>query len=954
MSNNNNNSIPSPESSDNLCVYGARVHNLKNVDVIIPRNKLTVITGLSGSGKSSLAFDTIYAEGQRRYIETLSAYARQFLGNMERPDVDKISGLSPVISIEQKTTSKNPRSTVGTITEIYDFLRLLFARAGEAYSYITGEKMVKYTDEQIIKLILEKFINKKTIVLAPLVKGRKGHYRELFEQVRKKGFLYARIDGEIKELVRGLKVDRYKTHDIEIVVDKLLVAEKDVKRLKDSIQVAMNLGKGVILLLDVESNQAKYFSKRLMCPTSGISYNEPDPHSFSFNSPHGACPKCNGLGEISEVDLDKIFPNPELSIKKGGIEPLGTYKNSLIFWQIEAIGSKYDFTLNTPIKDIPEEAINIILYGSDESFKMPDTPMGLRANYFLSFDGIVNYINNSLDDEDLSKNSKKSINRFIKQIVCPECKGTRLNREALHFLIDNKNIADLTAMDLRDLNLWFENLEDRLNEKQKQIAREIIKEISSRLTFLLDVGLDYLSLSRSSKSLSGGESQRIRLATQIGSQLVNVLYILDEPSIGLHQKDNHKLINSLQKLRDAGNSVIVVEHDKDMILSADYIVDMGPFAGRHGGEVVAQGTPKEILQSESLTSQYLNLKKQIVMPAGRRTGNGKFITLYGAQGNNLKDVTAKFPLGTFICVTGVSGSGKSTLINETLQPILSKHFYRSLQEPLPYSSIEGIENIDKVIEVDQSALGRTPRSNPATYTGVFSDIRKLFEMTPESKIRGYSAGRFSFNVKGGRCETCRGAGVQTIEMNFLPDVYVVCHDCNGKRYNRETLEVKFKGKSISDVLDMTINQAVEFFENIPAINKKIETLKEVGLGYIRLGQPSTTLSGGESQRVKLAAELSKRDTGNTLYILDEPTTGLHFEDVRVLLEVLNKLVEKGNTVIVIEHNMDVIKMADYIIDIGKDGGKNGGEIIVTGTPEQILNCKESYTAEYLQKELMPR
>ena len=942
--------IESSNEADSINVLGARVHNLKNIDVTIPRNKLTVITGLSGSGKSSLAFDTIYAEGQRRYIETMSAYARQFLGGLERPDVDQITGLSPVISIEQKTTNRNPRSTVGTITEVYDFLRLLYARAAEAFSHISGEKMVKYTEEQIIKLIFDTFKDSQIYVLAPLVKGRKGHYKELFEQIRKKGFLNVRIDGEIKEIVYGLKVDRYKIHYIEMVVDKLAVNDDQMKRLKESVHTAMQHGKGIIMILDKNTGNSRYYSRQLMCPTSGISYNEPAPHSFSFNSPQGACPKCSGLGEIAEIDLDKIFPDPKLSIKKGAIEPLGPYKNSMVFMQIEAILHKYGLDINTPLEEIPEEAINTILYGSDESFKLLHSPLGSDSNYFLSFDGIVSYITMN-QTESTSKKAQSWANQFIKHVTCPECKGQRLKMESLQFRINNKNIAELSAMDIRSLRNWFDTVEDSLNDKQKAIAKEIIKEIRTRLGFMLDVGLEYLSLNLSSNSLSGGESQRIRLATQIGSQLVNVLYILDEPSIGLHQRDNHRLIESLKKLRDAGNSVIVVEHDKDMILSADHIVDIGPYAGRMGGNVVAQGTPKEIVESGSLTSQYLNHHKTIAIPEKRRKGSGKFLTLKGAKGNNLKNITVKFPLGTFICITGVSGSGKSTLINETLQPILSKHFYNSVLDPLPYDSIEGLEFIDKVIQVDQSPIGRTPRSNPATYTGVFSDIRNLFAMTPEAKIRAYQPGRFSFNVKGGRCETCTGAGVQTIEMNFLPDVFVVCRDCNGKRYNRETLEVKYKGKSISDVLEMTINQSVEFFENIPSILNRLITLQQVGLGYIKLGQPSTTLSGGESQRVKLAAELAKRDTGKTVYILDEPTTGLHFEDVRVLLDVLYRLVNRGNTVIVIEHNFDVIKVADYIIDIGKEGGAKGGEVICTGVPEEVAKHPSSYTAQFLREEL---
>jgi len=931
-------------------VLGARVHNLKNIDVSIPRNQLTVITGLSGSGKSSLAFDTIYAEGQRRYIETLSAYARQFLGSMERPDVDQITGLSPVISIEQKSTNKNPRSTVGTVTEIYDFLRLLFARASDAYSYVTGEKMVKYTDEQILSLILQKFSGKNVLILAPQVKGRKGHYKELFEQTRKKGFLYARINGKITELTHGLKLDRYKTHFIETVIDKLKVTEDDSKRLKRTVKTALKQGKGILMVLEKDTGNVHYFSRKLMCPVSGVSYDEPAPHTFSFNSPRGACPKCNGLGVVSEIDVKKIIPDPSLSIKKGGIAPLGKYKNMLIFWQLDAIAAKYKFTLDTPIKDIPQNALNIILYGSDESFKLLNTPLGQSSNYFLSFEGIVNYISN-YQQEQFSGRGKKRTEQYVKKVVCPKCNGNRLKDESLHFKVAEKNISELANIDIEELYRWFKQLPQNLTEKQHYIARDILKEITERLSFLLDVGLNYLSLNRPARSLSGGESQRIRLATQVGSKLVNVLYILDEPSIGLHQRDNQKLIHSLKHLRDSGNSIIVVEHDKEMILSADHIVDMGPGAGRNGGGIVAEGTPEEIINSNSLTADYLNQRKRIEVPSKRRDGNQKDILLKGAQGHNLKNVNLQIPLGKFICVTGVSGSGKSSIINETLHPILSRHFYRSNKQSLPYDSIEGIKNIDKVIEVDQSPLGRTPRSNPVTYTGVFSDIRKLFEQTPEAKLRGYKAGRFSFNVKGGRCETCQGAGLQTIEMNFLPDVYVHCKDCNGKRYNRETLEIKYKGKSISDVLDMTINQAVEFFEPVPSIKQKLKALQKVGLGYITLGQPSTTLSGGESQRVKLSAELAKRSTGNTLYILDEPTTGLHFEDISVLLKVLNHIVDKGNTVIVIEHNLDVIKMADHIIDLGKDGGAKGGYIIAEGSPEELVFQSGSYTAKYLKQEL---
>jgi len=932
-------------------VFGAREHNLKNIDVVIPRNKLTVITGLSGSGKSSLAFDTIYAEGQRRYIETLSSYARQFLGNLERPDVDKIKGLSPVISIEQKTTNRNPRSTVGTSTEIYDFLRLLFARAADAYSYVSNEKMVKYTDDQIIDLILNHFENKKIYVLAPVVKGRKGHYKELFERIIKKGFIHIRINGEIRELSYGMKLDRYKTHNIEIVIDKLKVSQKDSNRLKRTIKTAMQHGNGITMLIDKESNDVRYYSRKLMCPTSGISYNEPAPHSFSFNSPHGACPECNGLGVIRQIDVNKIIPDKNISIKNGGIHPIGKYKNVLLFWQLEAISEKYKFSLDTSIKDIPKKALDIILFGSDELFTLLNTPLGKSSNYTLKFEGIVNYINN-LQQEKNNNKEKSWTDQYFNKISCPVCNGSRLKKESLYFKLNNKNIAELSKLDIDELYHWICDLENHITERQLKIAKEIIKEIKERLGFLLDVGLNYLSLDRTARSLSGGESQRIRLATQVGSKLVNVLYILDEPSIGLHQRDNLKLINSLKQLRDSGNSIIVVEHDKEMILSADYVIDMGPYAGRHGGEVVFAGEPQNIVKTKSLTSDYLNHIKKIEIPKSRRNGNGKFMHLFGATGHNLKNVNLTIPLGKFVCVTGVSGSGKSSLINETLHPILSKYFYRSTKQALEYKRIEGIENIDKVIEVNQSPLGRTPRSNPVTYTGVFSDIRKLFEITPESKIRGYKAGRFSFNVKGGRCETCKGAGEQIIEMNFLPDVYVHCKDCNGKRYNRETLEIKYKGKSISDVLDMTINYAVEFFDNIPSIKNKLKALQDVGLGYVTLGQSATTLSGGESQRVKLAAELAKRNTGNTLYILDEPTTGLHFEDVRVLLNVLNSIVDKGNTVIVIEHNLDVIKVADYIIDIGKDGGINGGTILCEGTPEEIMNEENSYTAKFLKEELV--
>lgn len=929
-------------------VIGARVHNLKNIDVAIPRNALTVITGLSGSGKSSLAFDTIFAEGQRRYIETFSAYARSFLGNMERPDVDKITGLSPVISIEQKTTNKNPRSTVGTTTEIYDFLRLLYARAGEAYSYVTGEKMVKYTEAQIVDLIIKDYEGKKTLLLAPLVRGRKGHYKELFEQIRKKGYIHVRVDGEIREATHNLKLDRYKIHDIEVVIDKLIVSEKDRNRLKESMKKAMNQGNGIVMLLEKENENTRFFSKMLMCPTSGISYDEPAPHNFSFNSPHGACPTCKGLGFVNKIDMDKIIPDPKLSIYNGAIAPLGKHKSSTIFWQIEAILEKHDCTLKTPVSDIPEDAMNEIMNGTDERIHIKNQSVG--TSYFLSYDGILSYIEIQSENS-ASATEQKWANQYSKEIKCPDCNGAKLKKEALHFKIHDKNIAEISEFDIAKLTEWIKTVEPYLSEKQKIIASEILKEIKTRLQFLLDVGLNYLSLNRKSQSLSGGESQRIRLATQIGSQLVNVLYILDEPSIGLHQRDNERLIRSLKQLRDTGNSVIVVEHDKDMMMAADYVVDLGPLAGRHGGEVVFAGTPQEMIKADTLTSAYLNGKKKIEIPEKIRPGNGDFIRIKGATGNNLKKVNVEFPLGKMICVTGVSGSGKSTLINETLQPILSQYFYRSLQDPLPYESIEGIDNIDKVVEVNQSPIGRTPRSNPATYTGVFSDIRNVFVSLPESKIRGYKPGRFSFNTAGGRCETCGGNGYKTIEMNFLPDVYVPCESCSGKRYNKETLEVRFKGKSIADVLNMTINQAVEFFENQPSILNKIKTIQDVGLGYIKLGQSSTTLSGGESQRVKLATELSKRDTGKTLYILDEPTTGLHFEDIRVLLGVLNKLVDRGNTVIIIEHNMDVIKVADYIIDIGPEGGGEGGKIICTGTPQQIAKHPDSETGRFLRLEL---
>ncbi|SFE44104.1 excinuclease ABC subunit UvrA [Thermophagus xiamenensis] len=945
----NNVATPVEKDFDKIEVLGARVHNLQNIDIAIPRNQLVVVTGLSGSGKSSLAFDTIYAEGQRRYIETFSAYARQFLGGLERPDVDKITGLSPVISIEQKTTGKNPRSTVGTTTEVYDFFRLLYARAGEAISYKTGEKMVKYTDREIIDLIFSQFDRKNVYILAPLVKGRKGHYKELFEQIRKKGFLNVRVDGEMREVRPGMKVDRYKNHFIEVVIDKLKITSKDRKRLEDSVALAMKQGKNVMMVLEKDADTPRYFSRQLMCPTTGISYNEPAPHNFSFNSPQGACSKCKGLGYIEETDIEKIIPDKSKSIYSGGIVPLGRYKNNLIFWQLEAIAHKHGFKLKTPIKNIPEEGLDEILHGTTEPLRLKDTPLGTSSNYTLSFDGIISYIQNQ-QHNDTSQKARKWANQFIRKTTCPECNGQRLNKEALHFLIDGKNIAQVSNMDLKELYQWCEGLEDRLSPKQRTIAKEILKEIRARLGFMLDVGLDYLTLNRSTMSLSGGESQRIRLATQIGSQLVNVLYILDEPSIGLHQRDNHRLINSLKQLRDTGNSVLVVEHDRDMMLAADHIIDMGPYAGRHGGEVVAQGSPEEILKSKTLTASYLKGKKKIPVPTERRKGNGHKLIIKGAQGNNLKNIDVEFPLGTFICVTGVSGSGKSTLINETLYPILNQYIYKSVKDPLPYKSVKGLEYIDKVVNVDQSPLGRTPRSNPATYTKLFDDIRKLFAELPEAKIRAYKPGRFSFNVKGGRCETCKGAGVQVIEMNFLPDVMVECPECHGKRYNRETLEVRYKGKSISDVLNMTINQAVEFFEHIPSLVHRLKILQEVGLGYIKLGQPSTTLSGGESQRVKLASELSKKDTGKTVYLLDEPTTGLHFEDIRVLLDVLNKLISKGNTVIMIEHNLDVIKTADYIIDIGPEGGSQGGQLVCCGTPEEVADCPQSYTGRFLKME----
>lgn len=936
------------KAEEQIEVYGARVHNLKNIDVNIPRNSLTVITGLSGSGKSSLAFDTIFAEGQRRYIETFTAYARNMLGGMERPDVDKITGLSPVISIEQKTTNKNPRSTVGTTTEIFDFFRLLFARAGEAYSYLSGEKMVRYTEEKIISLIMDLYQNKKTYILAPLVRNRKGHYKDLFEQVRRKSYLTVRIDGELREITHGMKLDRYKNHSIELVIDKLIVDKDDERRLQESVKTAMKQGDGQLMVLDAETQEIRHYSRTLMDPQTGLSYSEPAPHSFSFNSPQGACPKCKGLGYVNIIDKNKIIPNDEKSIYEGGIVPLGKYKNSLIFWQIAAICEKYDSSLKTPIKNLPEEALDDILNGTDERLQIKNESLG-TSNYFLSFDGLIKYIEIQ-QQSDASSQAQKWAGQFVTTATCPLCEGHRLNKEALHYRIAGKNIADLADMDISELYEWVNHVEEYLSPQQRKIAAEILKEIRNRLHFLVNVGLDYLSLNRASATLSGGESQRIRLATQIGSQLVNVLYILDEPSIGLHQRDNTRLIQSLKELRDMGNSIIVVEHDKEMMLEADYIVDLGPRAGRLGGNIVFAGTPKEMLKTDTLTARYLTGKKEIEFAPQRRTGNGKKIILSGATGNNLKNVTVEFPLGKFICITGVSGSGKSSLINGTLQPIISQKFYRSLQNPLPYEKIEGLENIDKIVTVDQSPLGRTPRSNPATYTGVFADIRNVFVELPEAKIRGYKPGRFSFNIPGGRCEVCGGNGYKTIEMNFLPDVLVPCEACHGKRYNRETLEVRFKGKSIADVLDMTINQAVEFFENIPSIISKIKVLQDVGLGYIKLGQPSTTLSGGESQRVKLAAELSKRDTGKTLYILDEPTTGLHFEDIRVLLSVLNRLVDKGNTVIVIEHNLDIIKCADHIIDMGPEGGKNGGYVLTTGTPEEVC-VQNTFTARYLKAEL---
>lgn len=936
-------------NQEKIQILGAREHNLKNVDVEIPRNELVVITGLSGSGKSSLAFDTIYSEGQRRYIETFSSYARQFIGGLERPDVDKINGLSPVISIEQKTVNKNPRSTVGTITEIYDFLRLLFARGSEAFSYVTGEKMVRYTDQQIVDLIHEEYLGKEITLLSPLVKGRKGHYRELFEQVARKGFLRVRVDGSIEKIKHRMQVDRYKVHDIELVVDRLTADNTNLKRLKQSVLTALKEGKGQLMLLD-EDDKIHYYSRSLMCPTSGISYDEPAPNLFSFNSPYGACPKCNGLGEVREIDVKKIIPDPSKSIKRGGLAPLGDYKRNWIFQQIELLGEKYGFKLTSPLSEIPDEVIDVILYGTNEHLEVKSESLGLTKSYNIKFDGVANILMEQFEDGG-STNYQRWASAFMNKVECSTCNGTRLKKESLYFKIDEKNISELAGMEINALGKWFEGIETRLSEKQNRIAEDVLKEIRSRIQFLLDVGIEYLTLNRSAKTLSGGEAQRIRLATQIGSQLVGVLYILDEPSIGLHQRDNHRLITALKDLRDIGNSVIVVEHDKDMMLEADHIIDIGPGAGIHGGEIVAQGSPQEFMKAHSLTSDYLIGDKEIILPSKRRKGTGKSIELKGASGHNLKSVNVKFPLGKFICVTGVSGSGKSSLINGTLFPILTQHFNGSAKRPLPYDTIKGLDHADKVIEIDQSPIGRTPRSNPATYTNIFTDIRQLFTEIPEAKIRGYKPGRFSFNVKGGRCETCQGAGVKTIEMNFLPDVYVECETCGGRRYNRETLDIRYKGKSISDVLDMTVNQAVEFFEHIPHIFNRIKTLQEVGLGYVRLGQSSTTLSGGEAQRVKLASELARKSTGKTFYILDEPTTGLHFEDIRLLLDVLNTLCDQGNTVLIIEHNMDIIKVADHVIDIGPEGGKNGGEVIATGTPEQVAKVKDSHTGQFLKKEL---
>ena len=939
-------------TENSIVVQGARAHNLKNIDIVIPRDKLVVITGLSGSGKSSLAFDTIYAEGQRRYIETFSAYARQFLGGMERPDVDKIDGLSPVIAIEQKTTSKSPRSTVGTITEIYDFLRLLYARASDAFSYETGEKMISYSDEQIQQLITENYIGKRINIVAPVIRSRKGHYRELFEQIAKQGFVKVRVDGEIVDITKGMKLDRYKTHDIEIVIDRLQVSEDEEqqKRLRESIQTGMSHGNDIIMIVEHNAGKGRFFSRNLMCPSSGISYPNPEPNNFSFNSPKGACEKCNGIGTVHEININKVIPDNSISIKKGGLAPQGPQKNNWIFKQLELIAMRYNFALMDPIKEIPPEAMQIILYGGKDSFSLTSKELGVKRNYKIEFEGIANFIESTFKNGD-SASLKRWALEYMDLVNCSSCQGTRLQKEALNFKINNKSIAELAAMDIIEIKQWFDELPKHLSKKQQQIATEIIKEISTRLQFLIDVGLTYLSINRSSKSLSGGEAQRIRLATQIGSQLVGVLYILDEPSIGLHQRDNEKLINSLIQLRDVGNSVIVVEHDKDMIEQADHVIDIGPKAGKYGGEIISQGPPKELHKNNTLTADYLSGKKQISIPKKRRKGNGKKLKLTGATGNNLQNVSIELPLGQMIVVTGVSGSGKSTLINETLYPILNAYYFNGVKVPMPYKAIKGLEHLDKVIDINQSPIGRTPRSNPATYTGVFSEIRTLFSMTPEALIRGYKPGRFSFNVKGGRCETCGGGGLKVIEMNFLPDVYVECETCNGKRFNRETLEIRYKGKSISDVLNMTISDACDFFENIPKIFRKLKTIKDVGLGYITLGQQSTTLSGGEAQRIKLASELSKRDTGNTFYILDEPTTGLHFEDIRVLMEVLNNLVDKGNTVLIIEHNMDVIKLADYIIDIGPEGGKGGGTLVAKGTPEQIVKNKTSHTAKFLKKEL---
>ncbi|EAP86534.1 excinuclease ABC subunit UvrA [Croceibacter atlanticus] len=937
---------------DTIEVFGARVHNLKNIDVTIPREQLVVITGLSGSGKSSLAFDTIYAEGQRRYIETFSAYARQFLGSLERPDVDKIDGLSPVIAIEQKTTSKSPRSTVGTITEIYDFLRLLFARASDAYSYNTGEKMVSYSDDQIKELITEDFKDQRINILAPVVRSRKGHYRELFESIAKQGFVKVRVDGEIRDIVKGMKIDRYKTHDIEIVIDRLQVSEKEdiQKRLAESIHTAMYHGDDVLMVIKHNENEARYFSRTLMCPTTGISYPNPEPNNFSFNSPKGACPKCNGIGTLYEVNENKVIPDRSKSISGGGLAPHGNKKKNWIFKQLENIAERFDFKLTDPISKIPKDALNIILYGGKDSFEVESKSLGVTRKYKIDFEGVATFIENTYNNNETTS-LKRWAKEYMDKVTCPTCEGSRLRKESLYFKVNALNIAELANKDINELAAWFDDLPNHLSDKQEQIASEIVKEIRTRLQFLVDVGLTYLSLNRGSKSLSGGEAQRIRLATQIGSQLVGVLYILDEPSIGLHQRDNEKLINSLEALRDVGNSVIVVEHDKDMIERADHVIDIGPRAGKHGGQIISQGTPEQLLKEDTLTANYMSGKMEIAVPEKRREGNGKFIELKGCTGNNLKNVSIKLPLGQMIAVTGVSGSGKSTLINETLYPIMNAHYFNGVKKPMPYKSIKGLDECDKVIDINQSPIGRTPRSNPATYTGVFSEIRSIFSKTTEAEIRGYKPGRFSFNVKGGRCETCGGGGLRVIEMNFLPDVYVECETCQGKRFNRETLEIRWKGKSIADVLEMTINEATEFFENIPKIHRKLKTIQDVGLGYITLGQQSTTLSGGEAQRIKLATELSKRDTGNTFYILDEPTTGLHFEDIRVLMEVLNRLTNKGNTVLIIEHNMDVIKMADYIIDIGYEGGKGGGKVVAKGTPEQVAKDKKSYTAKFLRQEL---